>query len=123
MQHRPAVQHPVMQGPLLPDEALRPVSRRSHDLKDARPRRRHDRDDALGVGHDVGPLDCHGLEQIPKRHRLAWIGLDIVQQAPNEATERLVDTARILEASGLVVAAQLRLGGRWPVSGIDGAGG
>ena len=49
MQHRPAVEHPVVQRPLLADEPLGPGAGRGDDLEDVRSRRRHDRDDALRV--------------------------------------------------------------------------
>lgn len=114
VEHRAPMKHPIMQRPLLADEALGPGAGSGDDLEDVRPRRGDHRDDALGVRHDAGPLDGHGPEQIPKRRGFAWISRNVIEKSRNEATERLVDPAAVLDV------ARHRFDGRWPVRRSDG---
>ena len=116
IQHRASVKHPVMEWPLLADEAFCPWAGSGDDLKDVRSPGRHHRDDALGVRHDAGALDRHGPEQIPQRHGLARIRGDVIQESRDKTTEGLVDAAAVLNL------AELRFDRRRPVWRSDGAG-
>ena len=98
------MQHPLVQRPLPADKALGPWTRRRDDLKHVRSRSRHDRDDAFRVGEDARALGGHGLEEVAERHGLAWIAGCVIEEPRHQATDRLVDGARLLT------------GRRWPGS-------
>ena len=93
MQQRTPVQHAFVQRPFLADEGLGPRARRGDNLKHVRPRCRHDGDDALRVRDDLRTLDGHGGEQIPQGHGVARVGAGVIEEAPDELTDRLVDAA------------------------------
>ena len=98
MQHRSTVEHPVVQRPPLADKPLRPGAGGRDHLEDVGSRGRHDRDHALRVRDHRGALDGHRSQKVSQRHALARVGGSVVQEAPDEATDRLVDAARLLVA-------------------------
>ena len=96
MKHCAAVQHSLVQGPLRADQAFRPRAGRGDDLEYVLPRSRNNRDDTFSVRDHASALDCHGVEQIPQRHRLARVGRNIVEEPRDQSTERFVDARCLL---------------------------
>ena len=95
-EHRPAVQHTVVERPFTPDQRLRPGPGGGDDAKDVGSAGGNERDDALRLGHDPRALNGHRAQDVlePLGGLLPRRGL--VDEPRDDATDRLMDPADLV---------------------------